>query len=58
MPETPQQYTARILAFADKQDPWTVLSSTADRLRAFVEGRSRGELMRRPDSSRWSVDAR
>ncbi|MEO5896834.1 MAG: DinB family protein [Vicinamibacterales bacterium] len=54
-PETPQQYTARILAFADDQDPRTVLSSTADRLRAFIEGRSRDELMRQPEPSRWSV---
>ncbi|CAN5786333.1 hypothetical protein BH18ACI5_BH18ACI5_29430 [soil metagenome] len=54
-PETPQQYTARILAFADNHEPWTVLSSTTDRLRALIDGRSREELMRQPEPSRWSV---
>jgi hypothetical protein len=53
--ETPQQYIARILAFAENQEPWTVLSSTADRLRELVGGRTREELMRQPDPSRWSV---
>lgn len=55
MSETPQQYTARILAYADKQDPWAVLSSTAHKLRVWVDGHTREELMRQPGPSRWSV---
>ena len=54
-PETPQQYISRILSFADGLDPWTVLSSTAGRLRSLTQGRSREELARTPDPSRWSV---
>ncbi|MEO6212628.1 MAG: DinB family protein [Vicinamibacterales bacterium] len=53
--ETPQDYTARILSFADNQEPWTVLSSTAARLRSLIAGRTRDQLSRTPDPSRWSV---
>src|SRR5215212_4402158 len=54
-PETPQQYISRILSFGEGLDPWTVLSSTAGRLRSLIEGRSREELAHTPDPSRWSA---
>jgi len=53
--ETPQDYTARILSFLEMNDPIDVLSSTPERLRGLITGRSREDLAWSPDSSRWSV---
>jgi len=53
--ETPQQYQTRILALGDRGDPLTVLSSTAERLRAATRGRPADVLSRRPAPGRWSV---
>jgi hypothetical protein len=55
MNETPQQYTQRILSNVGEGDPWEVLTSTASRLRALVDGRTRQELAREPAPGRWSV---
>jgi hypothetical protein len=55
MNETPDAYIARILAFVGDQDPLTILSSTGRRLRALIAGRTREELARTPDPSRWSA---
>jgi hypothetical protein len=53
--ETPQAYIARILSNVGAEDPWEVLSSTAERLRSLVNGRAADDLTRTPDPSRWSV---
>src|SRR5690349_4161793 len=55
MAETFEEYTARLLSYSAGQDPWVVLSSTGDRLRGLIEGRSREELSRAPGPGRWSV---
>ena len=55
MTETPQAYTARILSNLAGRDPLEVLGSTPPRLRELVGGRTRDELARTPDPSRWSV---
>ena len=55
MNETPQAYIDRILAFVADLDPFEVLGSTAQHLRALIAGRTREELSRRPDPSRWST---
>src|SRR5688572_20752965 len=55
MPETPQQYTARILSNVDEQDPWDVLGSTATRLRQLIAGFDESTLARKPAPQRWSV---
>lgn len=57
MSETPQAYIARILAHGEGHDPWTVLSTTAGRLRVLVHGRTATELHRTPGSGRWSAAA-
>ena len=53
--ETPQQYTARILASAEGREPIEILQSTAGRLKTLMTGRSREELGRRPGPDRWSI---
>jgi hypothetical protein len=50
-----QAYTQRILSNLQGRDPWDVLSSTAGRLRQLTAGRTRDDLARKPDPSRWSV---
>jgi hypothetical protein len=51
----PQAYTRRILSNLQGRDPWDVLSSTAGRLRELTAGRTRDDLARKPDPTRWSV---
>ena len=53
--ETPQAYTARLLGNVGEADPWTVISSTARRLRDLIAGRTVEELSRTPDPSKWTV---
>ncbi|MCA1562288.1 MAG: DinB family protein [Acidobacteria bacterium] len=55
MNETPAAYVTRILSFVGDRDPLMILSSTAPRLRALIAGRSREELSRTPEPSRWSA---
>jgi methionine--tRNA ligase beta chain len=54
-PETPQDYTARILSYVESKDAWSVLSTTPRRLRELIAGRTTEELSRKPDPSKWSV---
>ncbi|MPY89426.1 MAG: hypothetical protein GEU99_16045 [Luteitalea sp.] len=55
IPETPQQYTQRILSNVGDADPWEVLASTPARLRQLVDGRTQHDLQRRSAPDRWSV---
>ena len=55
MTETFQEYTARMLALSAGADPFAVLGSTADAIRAHLAGRSAAELRRSPSPTRWSV---
>ena len=55
MSETPQAYIDRILSFVADLEPFEVLASTVGHLRVLIAGRTREELSRRPDPSRWST---
>ncbi|MGE3843167.1 MAG: DinB family protein [Vicinamibacterales bacterium] len=55
MTETPQEYTSRMLSHTEGHDPWAVLTTTAERLRALVRGRAESDLQRPPAPARWSV---
>jgi hypothetical protein len=55
MPETPQQYTERLLSYVAGRDARQVLSTTPARLRELTRGRSREVLTRAPSPGRWSV---
>ncbi len=55
MGETAQQYIDRILGNVRDANPWEVLSATPSHLRRLVDGRTEGDLSRRPEPRRWSV---
>jgi hypothetical protein len=55
VPETVQQYTARILGFAGDRDPVKVQAATPGRLRRLIRGRSARALSRVPTGGKWSV---
>jgi uncharacterized damage-inducible protein DinB len=55
MQETPQQYTARILGFAEGRDALQVLSSTAGRLRTLVDSTPPAKWTVKPAPNRWSA---
>ena len=55
MPETPQQYTQRIMANAEGQDPIKVQSATSKKLARFIKGIPTAKLRERPAPDKWSV---
>jgi len=55
MPETAQQYTERILANAQGQDPLKVQSATTQKLDRLIKGVSTAKLRKRPAPDKWSV---
>jgi len=55
MPETPQQYTQRILANAEGQDAIKIQSITNKKLAGLTKGVSPARLRKRPAPDRWSV---
>ena len=55
MNETVQQYTARILAHTDGQDPLKVQIATPKKLDRLVKGVSPARLRKRPAPEKWSV---
>jgi hypothetical protein len=52
--ETPAEYTRRILGYAEGEDPFTILETTAGRLRTIVRETGAEVLRRRPAPGRWS----
>jgi hypothetical protein len=55
MPETVQQYTQRIMANAQGEDPIKVQSSTNKKLERLTKGVSGAKLRKRPAPEKWSV---
>jgi hypothetical protein len=55
MKETPQEYTARILANVSGQDPLKVEAATAKKLDRLIKGVPASRLRRRPAPDKWSV---
>lgn len=55
MPETVQQYAARIRSYMGDQDALTVLAETSQRLRDLTQGLSDAQLRSRPEPKRWSL---
>jgi hypothetical protein len=53
--ETPQEYTRRILGYAEGKDPLAVLEATADRLRTIVRTTAPAVLRRQPAPGKWSA---
>jgi hypothetical protein len=55
MSETAQQYTQRIMANAQGQDPIKLQSATNKKLNRLVKGVSIAKLRKRPAPDQWSV---
>ena len=55
MPETFQEYSARMLRLAAGDDPLAILASTPSRVAQLIQSRSIAEMQRQPAPGRWSV---
>ena len=55
MPETVQQYVARIGSYMQGQEPLAILAATPGRLRSLLAGLSDSQLRARPTPERWSI---
>src|SRR4051812_41245689 len=55
MPETFEQYTARMLSLAEGSEPLLDLASTPARLGALIARRTAVDLQWSPDPARWSI---
>ncbi len=54
MPETPQQYTQRILSYSEGQDALQLLESAPQKLTSLLAGKSKDQISRRPAPDKWS----
>jgi hypothetical protein len=55
MPETPQQYTQRMLDNTQGQDPIKLQSATAKKLERLIKSVPTAKLRKRPAPDKWSV---
>ena len=55
MPETPQQYTQRIMGHVNQDDPIRVQQSTARKLEKLIKPLSKKQLTQRPETGKWSI---
>ncbi|MGC2742352.1 MAG: DinB family protein [Candidatus Angelobacter sp.] len=55
MQETAQEYTQRLLSYADGKDPLRLQQAAPGKLAALLKGKTGKQLMRRPASDKWSI---
>jgi hypothetical protein len=55
LPETPQQYSQRILSYSEGGDVLQMLESAPEKLALLLVGRSNQQLARRRGPDKWSV---
>ncbi len=55
MNETPQQYTARMLANLAGQGPLKIQAATPKKIERLIKGASAAKLRKRPAPGKWSV---
>ena len=55
MPETPQQYTARILGQVGGKNPLRVQESTPQKLARLIKGLDKKRLTQPPEPGKWSI---
>jgi uncharacterized damage-inducible protein DinB len=53
--ETPQEYTQRILAYADNQEPLRVQQTTPKKLSTLIRKLNKKQLTKRPAPGKWSI---
>jgi tRNA-binding EMAP/Myf-like protein len=57
MPETTEQYVARLLSLVGSADPLQILGATPSRIGTALAGRTDQDLRWTPDPSRWNIAA-
>jgi hypothetical protein len=55
MQETPQQYTQRLLSYADGKDPLALQQAAPKKLSALLKSKTKKQLTRRPAPEKWSA---
>lgn len=55
MPETPQQYTQRMLNHSRGKDPVRLQQAAPRKLAALTKGLNKKRLTRRPEPGKWSI---
>jgi hypothetical protein len=55
MQETVQEYTQRLLNYAEGKDPLRLQQAAPKKLALLVKGKTRKQLTRRPASDKWSI---
>ena len=55
MQETPQQYTQRLLSYVEGKEPFSLQQAAPRKLAAFLKGKSKKQLTRRPAPDKWSI---
>jgi hypothetical protein len=55
MQETLQEYTQRIISYADGKDPLRLQQAAPAKLAALLKGKNSKQLTRRPAPDKWSV---
>jgi uncharacterized damage-inducible protein DinB len=53
--ETPQEYTQRILAYADNQEPLRIQQTTPKKLSTLIRKLNKKQLTKRPAPGKWSI---
>jgi hypothetical protein len=55
MQETVQEYTQRLLSYADGKEPLRLQQAAPKKLDSLLKGKTRKQLSRRPAPGKWSV---
>ncbi len=55
MQETPQQYTQRMLSYAEGKEPLRLQADAPKKFAALIRGKNKKQLTQRPAPGKWSV---
>ena len=55
MQETVQEYTKRLLSYAEGKDPMRLQQAAPKKLASLIKGKTKKQLTRRPAPDKWSV---
>src|SRR5215472_5029456 len=55
MSETVQEYTSRLVSYADSKDPLRLQRAAPKRLAQLIKGKTRKQLTRKPSPEKWSI---
>lgn len=55
MPETVQEYTSRLLSYADGKDPLRLQQAAPKKLAQLIKGKTKKQMTRRPAPDKWSI---